>query len=117
MVRSVAGTCGDAEAAGEPEDAGGDDGEMEAGDDQHVKGAGALEADAQRVGQVSAVAGDHGGEHDGVVVGEAQRCWQAAHGGGESKKRVRRGVLQAAQTAGERDARSASGPAARHGRC
>jgi len=39
---------------------------MEAGDDQHVKGAGALKADAKSMVEVGAVAGDHGGEHDCV---------------------------------------------------
>ena len=63
--------CGDAretQAAREPEDASGDDGEMKAGDDQHVKGAGALKAYAQGVGEIGAVSGDHGGQHDGVVL-------------------------------------------------
>ena len=33
-----------------------------------MKGAGALKAHAQRMGQVGAVAGNDGGQHDGVVL-------------------------------------------------
>jgi hypothetical protein len=65
----------------EPEDAAGDDGEMEARNHEHVKGAGALEADAQILVEVSAVAGHHGGEHGGVIRAEAQHGRQALHSG------------------------------------
>ena len=64
--------AGEAQAVGEPEDASGDDGEVKAGDYEHVKGARALKAGAQGMGEVGAVAGDHGGEHDGVVGGETE---------------------------------------------
>ena len=46
---------------------------MEARNHEHVKRAGALKAHAQRMRQVSAVAGHHRGQHDGVVLAEAQR--------------------------------------------
>ena len=83
-----------AHAAREPEMQRSDDGQMEAGDDEHVEGAGALEADAERAGEIGAVAGDHGGEHDGVVGGEAQRRRQAAHGCGQCEQARGDGVLQ-----------------------
>ena len=82
---------------------------MKARDDQHVKGAGALKAHAQRMGQIGAVAGDHGGQHDGVVLAEAQRRGQAAHGGGQGQQARAGGVLQSADAAGEKVARR-SGP-------
>jgi hypothetical protein len=63
MVSSVAGTRGNPQPARQPEDAAGHNGQMKAGDHQHVKGAGALKAHAQRVRQVGAVAGDHRGQH------------------------------------------------------
>ncbi len=53
---------------------------------QHVKGAGALKAHAQGMGEISAVAGDHGGQHDGVVLGEAQRVRQPPHGRGQGQQ-------------------------------
>jgi hypothetical protein len=65
-----------------------------------VKGAGALKAGAQGVGEVGAVAGDHGGEHDGVV-GVRRRGGQAAHGGGEGQDAGAGGVLKGADAAGE----------------
>jgi len=76
----------DAQPLGYPEDTRGDDSQMEAGDDQHVEGAGALKSDAQGVGQVSAVSGDHGGNHHGVVRRETQRRGQAAHGRWQSQQ-------------------------------
>ena len=90
MVSSVAGTRGSAQAARNPEDASGHNGQMKARDHQHVKGAGALKAHAQRMGQVGAVAGDHGGQHDGVVLGEAQRRGQPASWRGQGQQAARR---------------------------
>ena len=83
-------------------DACGDDGEVEAGDNQHVKGAGALKADAERMREVSAVSRDHGGEHHGVVRRETKRSREPAHGGGKSEQARGCGVLPDAETAGER---------------
>ena len=60
--------AGKAKAARNPKQAASHDGQVKARDHQHVKGAGALKAHAQRMGEVGAVAGDHGGEHDGVVL-------------------------------------------------
>ena len=68
MVSECGRDAGKAKAARHPEDAAGHDGQVKAGDHQHVKGAGALKAHAQRMGEVGAVAGDHGGQHDGVVL-------------------------------------------------
>ena len=56
--------------------------------------AGALEADAQGWREISAVAGDHGGEHDGVVLDEAQRRRQDVHGGGQREQARGGSVLQ-----------------------
>jgi hypothetical protein len=88
----------------DPEDESGNDGEVEAGDHQHVKGAGALKADAQGVGKVSAVAGDHGGEHDGVVLSEAEGRGQAAHGGGQGEQARAGGMLEGGDAAGKKAA-------------
>ncbi len=96
--------AGETQAAREPEDASGDDGEMKAGDHQHVKGAGALKAHAQGMSEVGAVAGDHGGQHDGVVLAEAQGSGQTAHGRGQGQQAGARGMLPAADSAGEESA-------------
>ena len=96
--------AGKAQAARKPEEAAGHDGQVEAGDHQHMEGAGALKAHAQRVGQEGAVAGDHGGQHDGVVLRKAQGSGQAAHGRGQSQQAGARGVLHAADAAGEKEA-------------
>ena len=89
----------------DPEEAAGHDGQVKARDHQHMKRAGALKAHAQLVGQEGAVAGDHGGQHDGVFLGEAQRNGQAAHGSGQGQQAGARGALQADQAAGEKEAR------------
>ncbi len=93
-----------AQAARDPKQEAGHDGQVKARDHQHVEGAGALKAHAQRVGQVGAVAGDHGGQHDGVVLREAQGGRQAAHGCGQGQQAGAGGVLQAADAAGEKKA-------------
>ena len=72
----------DAESAADGEDECGEDAEVQAGDDEQMEGAGALEWCAQRAAEVGAVAGDHGGEHGGVVAAEGepggQRVWERA---------------------------------------
>ena len=53
------------------------------------------------MGEVGAVAGDHGGQHDCVVRGEAQRRGQTAHGRGQ-RQQVRTGsLLKGVNAAGE----------------
>ena len=74
---------------------------MKAADHKHVKRTSALEANAEGMREVGTVAGDHGGEHDGVVWCEAQGRRQAAHGGGQGKKAGTGGVLQGADAAAE----------------
>ena len=91
-----------AEPLGNPEDAPGHNGQMEAGDHQHMKGAGALKAHAQGMGEIGAVACNHGGEHDGVVGRKAQRWGQTAHGCGQGQQAGAGGVLQFAYATGER---------------
>ncbi len=59
------------QVAGDPEDEAGEDGEVHAGDDKQVEGAGAFEAHAESMTEESTVAGKHCSEHRGVVVGEA----------------------------------------------
>ncbi len=56
------------------------------------------------MGEVSAVAGDHGSQHDGVVLGEAQGRGQTAHGRRQGQEARAGGVLQTAQAAGEEKA-------------
>ncbi len=65
-----------------------------------MKGAGALKSDAEGMSEVSAVAGDHCGEHGGVVWSEAQGDGQAAHGRGQGKQAGTGGVLQGVDAAG-----------------
>jgi hypothetical protein len=66
-----------------------------------MKGAGALKAHAQRMSQIGAVAGDHRGQHDGIVLGKSQGRGQAAHGRGQSQKAATGCVLQSAYPAEE----------------
>jgi len=66
-----------------------------------VEGAGAFKAGAQVVGEKGAVAGDHGGEHDGIVWREAERGGQMAHGRGQGEQAGGRGMLQGGESAGQ----------------
>ena len=97
------------DALGEPEDDSGEDGEMEAGDDEQMEGTGALEADAGALLKPFAVAGNHGGEHGGVLGGEGQECretrflaggraWAAL---GEGHDSFAAGLLEGLETTGE----------------
>ena len=63
--------------AGDPEDDSGEDCEMQAGHNEQVKRAGALETDAGAVLEPCAVAGDHGSEHGCVFVVDAEECRKA----------------------------------------
>jgi hypothetical protein len=72
----------EAQAAGEPEDASGEQGDVHSGDDEEVEGAGAFEAETEGAGQAGAIAEEHGVEHAGVVGGEAEEGGQATVGGG-----------------------------------
>ncbi len=54
-----------------------EDGQVHAGDDQQVEAAGAFETDAGGVLEVGAVAGEHGGEHACVCVGEPEQGGEA----------------------------------------
>ena len=74
------GAFGEAEAAEEPEEGGGEQGDVQAGDDEEVEGSGALEGEAEGVGEVGAVAEEHGVEHGGVFGGEAQSGGKVAAG-------------------------------------
>ena len=72
-----------AQPAGDPEDQAGEQGDVHSGDDEEVEGAGALEAEAQLMGEAGAVAEEHCVEHSGVVGGEAEARRKAAVRGGE----------------------------------
>jgi len=104
MVRKVAETCERRRRCANQKMHPADDGQMKARDYQHMKGTGAFKAHAQRMAEVGAVAGDHGGQHDGVVLSEAQRAGQAAHGGGQGHQAGAGGVLPPADAAGEKAA-------------
>ncbi len=84
-MRRVASDGVEAQAAGEPEEGSGEQGDVHAGDDEEVEGAGALEAETKGVGEAVAVAEEHGVEHAGVVGGEAEQAGKAAVGGGEDE--------------------------------
>jgi hypothetical protein len=93
----------DAQPAADGEDERREDAEMQAGDDEQVEGTGALEGRAQRAAEIGAVAGDHGGEHSGVVAAEGeeggQRVWKRTFG--ELHQPIADGGLQRALEAGE----------------
>ena len=71
---------GKADTSQEPEKPGGYQGDMQAGDDEEVEGSGALEGLAQGVGEMGAVAKEHGVEHGGVFGGEAGKVGEDAVG-------------------------------------
>jgi hypothetical protein len=89
-----------AEAARDPEQASGHNGKVQARDHKHVKRTGALKAHTKGVIEVRAVARGHGGQHHRVVVVQAQRGRQFAHGGGQGQQAHAGGVLQLADAAG-----------------
>ena len=61
------GCVGKAEFAESPPEQAGDEGDVHAGDDEEVEGAGALEAQTQLVIEAGTIAEEHGGEHAGIV--------------------------------------------------
>jgi hypothetical protein len=63
---------GKAQAAEEPEQARSEERDVQACDDEEMEGAGALEAFAEGVGEVGAVAEEGGVEERGVVGGELE---------------------------------------------
>ena len=95
-VTAVASGFAEAECAREPEERSGEEGDVHAGDDEEVEGAGALKAEAKGVGEAGAIAEEHGIEHAGVVRGEAQELGQAAigEGVGEVEKAIGRPRLE-----------------------
>ena len=96
MVSRVAGRRGNAQPLCDPENAPGDDGQMKARDHKHVKRAGALKPRSQRMREISAIAGHHCGQHDGVVLAEAKRARQLSHRGGQCQQACSDGVLRIA---------------------
>ena len=80
---------------------------MKARDHQHVKGAGALEPDAQRMREVGAVTGHHCSQHYGIFGSQAQRRRQVVHGGGQCQQARRGSVLQCVNAASQECARAA----------
>ena len=89
------GAFAEAEAAEEPEEAAGEQSDVQAGDDEEVEGSGALEGVAQGVGEVGAVAEEHGVEHGGVFGGEAERGGEMAVGARSRRRTGRRLEAQA----------------------
>ncbi len=71
-----------AQPAGDPEDEACEQGDVHPGDDEEVKGAGALEADTQLLSEAGAVAEEHCVEHSGVVGSETEARRKAAVRGG-----------------------------------
>ena len=63
-------TSSGAETLRSGEDQGCDEADVQAGDDEHVEGAGAFEAEAFAPLEIAAIAGDHGGDHASVCFGE-----------------------------------------------
>ena len=92
-----------AEAAGDPEDQTGKNGEVHAGNDEQVEGAGALEADAQAVTKKGAVAGKHGGEHRCVVVRKPEEPGNSRRDGliGETDEAFAGGLLDGMEATGK----------------
>ena len=88
MVTNVAGTRGRRRRRAIQKNAAGNNGKMKTRDHQHVKRAGALKADAQRMRQVGAVAGNHRGQHDGVVRRSGEGRRQASHRAGSASRRA-----------------------------
>jgi len=69
MVSSVGGNVGEAQTAQGPENDEGEDGDVHAGDDEDVVGAGALEIDSSVAVDEGLFADDHGVDESGLRRG------------------------------------------------
>ena len=74
---------------------------MQAGDNDEVKGAGALESGTEAAGEVGAVAGEQCGEHGCVFRAGAEWTRQGAGEGWKGLQAVGGGVAGAVEQAGD----------------
>ncbi len=92
-----------AQPTADGEDKSGEDAEVQPGDNQQVKRAGALKRRAQIAAEISTVARDHRGEHGRIVMAEGEEPGQRVQGRsvGELHEPVARAGLERVQQAGK----------------